>query len=561
MADKAILCGINTYRSINGLQGCLPDVEDIQRLLIDNYNFKESNIRVYRDAQVVKSVIVDGFAWLNADTGPGDRVVFHFSGHGSYTNSASPDKVVDELLCLYDMSWTDENSFLRDTDLGALTREITSGARLTVILDSCHSGTGTKAFTPSFRGEAKGISPKNALVIVADTAQRMVMQGVEKNSAQLARGIERAEPSAISKLNSEDSPPVFARFVEPPAIVQEAIAKSGRVGIRAIGQTARADLNHELLAAADEKQTAADAYIDGKYRGAFSFNLCATARANSSRSFHEVMQLTTQRIKQQGFSQDPQIDGPFAQEAFLGTAGQSVPSTASQNPGPAQTPITGSGVFSEDSLKETTPEREVMPLAILERLLRVSEKLIDLSAKPTPPPRLASRPNKLVSDCPPVRSREVIGNEDRVRVSDVFVQPFCWVCQILSNADGEPRKNTGSGAFIGPRTILTAAHNLYVAGRRARSFEIYLAVNGDRSNPPLGAYVATHAVHHPNYINSPNFSPFDIAVIQLDEPLPANVTDFCGTMPFVPISPGQWVGSIGMVPGYPRDYPRVDRSQ
>lgn len=584
MADKAILCGINSYESISGLKGCLSDLGDVQRLLIDSYGFLQNNIQVYRDEQVIKSAIEKGFDWLAADTGPGDRVVFHFSGHGSYTKSSSPEKAVDEVLCLWNMSWTDESSFLRDSDLGVLTRKITSGAKLTVILDSCHSGTGTKAFTSGFRGEAKSVSPKNALVIIADTAQRLIVQEGGSNLTQLARSIERAEPAALTKLKSEDNPPVFARFVEPPSIVQEAIttfASSGRQGVHALGQTTRNVLNHQLLAAADEKQTAADAFIDGQYRGAFSFNLCAAARTSSNGTFQEVMQLTAQRIKQQGFSQDPKIDGPFSHQVFLGETDINANSPSNTSLSQPQNLTTWNFSSEAGDLKIASSDPgQPAPLAILERLLRVSEKLVDLATLAAPPQRLtatiATPPSKSIRDfvvdtnllaigsppgnsgAPTAQTRDVIGKEDRERVSDVLVQPFCWICQILSSTDGEARKNAGSGAFIGPRTILTAAHNLYVLGRRARRFEIYLAVNGDRSAPPLGAYVATQAIHHPDYNDAADFDPSDVAVIHLDKPLPAVVTNYYGTMPFVPIAPSQWTGKLGMVSGYPRDYPKID---
>ncbi len=105
MPDKAILFGINTYKSISGLNGCVNDLQDVRRLLIDEYGFAESNIRLYTNEQVIRDTVEKEFDWLATDTGAGDRVLFHFSGHGSYTTSKSPDKDVDELLCLWDMDW------------------------------------------------------------------------------------------------------------------------------------------------------------------------------------------------------------------------------------------------------------------------------------------------------------------------------------------------------------------------------------------------------------------------------------------------------------------------
>lgn len=395
MADKAILCGINSYKSISSLNGCVNDLQDIQRLLIDNYGFAETNIRVYTNEQVVKETLESGFDWLATDTGPGDRVLFHFSGHGSFTTSKSPDKDVDELLCLYNMDWKDEGSFVRDTDLGALTQRVNSGARLTVVLDSCHSGTGTRAFTPSMRGLAKSVSPKSPLVIVADSARRLGQQRNISDTEKLARGIDQGSANTLAQLRSEETAPVFARFVAPPANIQSAISAKASLRVRSIGQTTHATVNHQLLAAAGEKQTAADAFIDGQYRGAFSFHLCATVRQEPSKSFGDVMKVATQRIKQQGFSQDPQIEGPFTNEPFLGaiTAGSGTNATTPQPPvsledpcdceqgavlaGTVPAPTSNIALSDNKGAEESFSTAD--PLATLNRLLEVSDKLIDLA--------------------------------------------------------------------------------------------------------------------------------------------------------------------------------------
>jgi metacaspase-1 len=319
MTDKAVLCGINRYKSISGLKGCLNDLEGVQRLLIDNFQFPAANVRVHRDEEVTKRTIKKAFDWLANGAGLGDRLVFHYSGHGSYTKSKTPDKDVDELLCLFDMQWSNEDSFLRDTDLGALTRKIPASATLTVILDSCHSGTGTKAFTSNFKSAARSITPKSSLVIVADTAARLAMQQPGVRATQLATGIAAARKAELKQLRSEDSPPVFARFVEPPTEILQAIADVPEPRKRSLGQMMRSTLNHQLLAAASDKQTAADAYIDGQYRGAFSFNLCATIRLNADKSYAEIMCVTQQRIQRQGFSQEPQMDGPFTDSVVFGS--------------------------------------------------------------------------------------------------------------------------------------------------------------------------------------------------------------------------------------------------
>lgn len=387
MPDKAILFGINRYKSISSLRGCENDLKDVHGLLVDTFGFDKRNVKSYVNEQVVKSAITKGFDWLADGSGPGDRLVFHFSGHGSYTTSASSDKDVDELLCLYDMDWTDEDSFIRDTDLGNLTRKVSSGARLTVILDSCHSGTGTRGFTAKLRALDRS-TPKTGLIIVQDTANRLARRRGAANDH--AEGIARAAAGTMRLLKLEETPPVYARFVEPPTKIQQTIQRASARRIRALGESMRATLNHQLLAAAGEKQTAADAFIGGNFRGAFSYFLCDTARANPSDSFAAVMQRTSQRIKEDGFGQDPQIDGPFSQERLFGQTDSSNSGVLCQS---ANEPLIFSD--SKEGLADVStdvmelvenPMNEVAslyPLKTLNRLLRVSEKLVDLARSAT----------------------------------------------------------------------------------------------------------------------------------------------------------------------------------
>ncbi len=302
-------------------------------------------------------------------------------------------------------------SFLRDTDLGALTRRVDTGARLTVILDSCHSGTGTRAFTSKLRGLAKRVTSQSPLVIVADTAKRLAMHTNEADVGKLERGIESARAATMTQLRDE-TPPVLARFVSPPLSIQTAVAAKAGLRVRSMGQSMRTLLNHQLLAAAGEKQTAADAFIDGQYRGAFSFHLCATVRLQPTKSFGEIMQVVTQRIKQQGFTQDPQIEGPFTQESFLGSGSASASPTHHHRPSPLRQrhpqnqlqqlqhhlesasvlvrripvaiPAAMPAAISVEQKQVSAPTDAVDPLATLDRLLSVSEKLIDLASRRGP---------------------------------------------------------------------------------------------------------------------------------------------------------------------------------
>ena len=148
MTDKAFLNGINDYRTIGDLRGCVNDTDSMERLLTGELGFSSKQIRVRTDSEVTKSELRKGWKWLMKDAKPGDRRVFHFSGHGSYTadQDAEAGEVDhrDELLCLYGMDWYDASTYLLDDELAKWTREIPKGVFVTFILDCCHSGSGTR---------------------------------------------------------------------------------------------------------------------------------------------------------------------------------------------------------------------------------------------------------------------------------------------------------------------------------------------------------------------------------------------------------------------------------
>ena len=267
VADKGLLLGINEYAYVSDLRGCENDVRDVSKLLIETFGFSDRNIRRQVNEAVIKTAVRDGFAWLVDGAKAGDRLVFHFSGHGSYTESANDDEAVDELLCLYDMSWENPNSYLLDDELGELATNIPNGVRLTVILDSCYSGTGTRAL---------GLRrPKTQLIAVADTAFQMAGE----DRAGAVRSLTSRSADSLKALRSDSEKLVLARFVEPNAKHQELLASRK---LHKLGRSLqRAELNHQLLSAASDSQTAADAFIDGEYHGAFSFFLSKSARSLS----------------------------------------------------------------------------------------------------------------------------------------------------------------------------------------------------------------------------------------------------------------------------------------
>ena len=139
---RALVVGINNYASPNQLPSCVKDAETIAALLKTSFSFDEIAVRT--EGQATKAGLVEGLESLFRNTGPADRLVFFFSGHGY---RPIINNVVEEALV------TQDSQFFGDDELAALMDGLPGGV-LTIVLDACFSGGMEKLFLqPSGRVE------------------------------------------------------------------------------------------------------------------------------------------------------------------------------------------------------------------------------------------------------------------------------------------------------------------------------------------------------------------------------------------------------------------------
>ncbi len=156
----ALLVGIDDYsaasptpdiskpptRNLRNLEGAVRDVRALERLLVEAQGFRPEDVRVLTDRQATHSAIL---AAIESDLveriRPGDLALFYYSGHGSQVaNSLSdePDKL-DETIVPADSRFGAHD--ITDKELRKRFNQLLDhGALLTVILDSCHSGSGAR---------------------------------------------------------------------------------------------------------------------------------------------------------------------------------------------------------------------------------------------------------------------------------------------------------------------------------------------------------------------------------------------------------------------------------
>jgi hypothetical protein len=216
----ALLVGVNDYPgTIPKLKGCLTDVELQRELLIHRYGFNPKDILIVSDNESLKpnrDTILEAFqTHLINQAKPGDVVVFHFSGHGSLVRDdrkALPELIVNEngvlkrlpnpsklsgTLVPFDRATRNPNQVqdIMGHSLFLLTHALETD-QVTVILDSCHSGGGTRGnlLFRAVDSRYDGTNPASPSPIELEFQQRLI----EKSKLSAAK-IQELRRQGIAK--------------------------------------------------------------------------------------------------------------------------------------------------------------------------------------------------------------------------------------------------------------------------------------------------------------------------------------------------------------------------
>jgi len=155
----AFLVGINYVNTDNELNGCYNDVVNVAQYLRTALGYvapgaisiiTDGNRNVAGTASALpptRQNIIAGMTALVAGMVAGDEAVFHFSGHGSLVRDTNGDEAtgLDSCLCPidYDAPSASGGGVVTDDEIRTLLVDrVPRGARLYVILDCCHNGSG-----------------------------------------------------------------------------------------------------------------------------------------------------------------------------------------------------------------------------------------------------------------------------------------------------------------------------------------------------------------------------------------------------------------------------------
>lgn len=255
MAKRAICIGINNYPgSHNDLNGCVNDMNDWAALLTNDFGFDVAGMA---DDQATADAILSALSALVHNASAGDVLAFTCSSHGSYVldgpNGDEADNY-DETIVAYDRD-------IIDDEIRTILDRLPADVNLTVISDSCHSGSVTRAT------------------------------------------LDRSGPGSVL-LESEY--PTLARYMpkENHRVFDTVMVPRRN---RSFGA---GTMNHILMTGCAARELSYDAWINNRFNGAMSAHAIAIIRQNPDMTYDTFHQALRSHLPNHTYPQTPQLEGP-----------------------------------------------------------------------------------------------------------------------------------------------------------------------------------------------------------------------------------------------------------
>ena len=269
----ALLVGIDDYPgSVPKLEGCVNDINAIAEYLnerIDRHNYEPNIVRLANE-EATRQAVINNFEQHLGKAGSNDVALFYYSGHGSQEPAPpefwhlEPDRMDETLVC-----WDSRTSNwdLADKELAYLIGKVAkNNPHIVVILDSCHSGSGTRdAIQKGVRHTPADRRPRELKDFIFSLSE---LGEITKPSVDTANSTEE-------KSSSWNLP-------------------QGR---------------HVLLAACRDREVASEYSTNGQQRGAFSYFLIDTLNKTSGYlSYRELFKRTCALVRTRIKDQTPQLE-------------------------------------------------------------------------------------------------------------------------------------------------------------------------------------------------------------------------------------------------------------
>ncbi len=250
--NRALLVGINSYPG-HALSGPVNDVAAMSEFLVASCGFSRADIRLLVDSRATKNAIVEQLGWLVSGLQKGDRVLFHYSGHGTRIptrNSSGDVTQLDEAILAVNFDWPDKNC-ITDREFEAVFKSVPQGVRFIWIVDSCYSGG----------------------LLTSPTAKKI-------------------------------------RTISPPPDIHWRIETAKKKGLSPVGFAGRAGkFNVALIAACRANQASGDEDFNGHDHGVLTYFLLAELKKTGGlkQPLSSLIKQVTKQVKP--YNQEPELEG------------------------------------------------------------------------------------------------------------------------------------------------------------------------------------------------------------------------------------------------------------
>jgi uncharacterized caspase-like protein len=135
--SRALVVGIDKYKSASPLSYAVSDAVSIKDLLVSNFGFPESEVTLLTNKAATRKAILQAFLrFSNSDVGLDDRLIVFFAGHG-HTRTGSRGEI--GFLVPHDADLEDYSTLIRWDEL-TRNADLIRAKHMLFIMDACYGG-------------------------------------------------------------------------------------------------------------------------------------------------------------------------------------------------------------------------------------------------------------------------------------------------------------------------------------------------------------------------------------------------------------------------------------
>jgi len=134
----ALLIGINYFNTSSELGGCINDINNIKKVLVEKYNYgKIITLTDNKNPKPTRANIIKNLKSVIFGSDKFNELYIHYSGHGTYVHDRNNDEVdgLDEAIVPVDYN---ASGIIIDDELFDIIKNAKCNVR--IVFDSCHSG-------------------------------------------------------------------------------------------------------------------------------------------------------------------------------------------------------------------------------------------------------------------------------------------------------------------------------------------------------------------------------------------------------------------------------------